>query len=283
MGLLDFSEFGAKKGLSLYDQPEQKGGAGRAAAKKAKSKEDIELEALFDKSYTCPVCDNKLTEKKVRSGKVKLIGSDLMLRARYEQLDPNKYGTITCHKCGYSALDRFFEDITTPQQHLIKENVTPTYKDKPAPDGIYSYDYALEMHKLALFNAVVKKSRSSERAYICLKMAWLCQGKLDSLPEDTPNREAVIAECTADRNELYKNACEGFSTAIQTEPFPMCGMDDMTVTYLIAALNMEVGEYDRALKILSEIIVSSKVKSNLKDKARDLRDEIQDRKLSASR
>lgn len=280
MGLLDFSEFGAKKGMELYDQPVQNGTSGKTAAKKKKTRDEIELEAIFDKSYVCPVCENKFTEKKVRSGKIKLIGSDLMLRARYEQLDPTKYGTVTCHKCGYSALDRFFEGITTPQQHLVKENVTPNYKDKPAPEGIYSYDYALEMHKLALFNAVVKKSRTSERAYICMKMAWLCQGKLESLPEDEPNYDAVVAECKANMKELYKNACDGFSTAIQTEPFPMCGMDDMTVTYLLAALNMEIGEYDRALKILSEIIVNSKVKSNLKEKARDLRDEIQERRLN---
>lgn len=283
MGLLDFSEFGGQKGLELYDQQTQNSAGGKSTAKKKKTRDEIELEAIFDKSYVCPVCENKFTEKKVRSGKVKLIGSDLMLHPKYEQLDSTKYGTVTCHKCGYSALDRFFEGITTPQQRLIRENVTPKYKDKPMPEGIYTYDYALEMHKLALFNAVVKKSRASERAYICLKMAWLCQGKLETLPEDEPNRDAVVEECKTNMKELYKNACDGFSTAIQTEPFPMCGMDDMTVTYLLAALNMEVGAYDQALKILSEIIVNSKVKTNLKEKARDLRDEIQERRLNMSK
>lgn len=284
MGLLDFSEFGAKKKLSLYEEEEQKSKTGGSTGVKVeKSKEDIELEALFDKSYVCPICGNKLTEKKVRSGKVKLIRSDLLLRATYEQLDPNKYGTITCHECGYAALDRFFEGLTQPQKNLIQENVTPTYKNKPAPEGVYSYDYALEMHKLALFNAVVKKSRASERAYICLKMAWLCQGKIESLPEDTPDRDKVLAECKENMKELYKNACEGFSAAIQTEPFPMCGMDDMTVTYLVAALNMEVGDYDIALRMLGEVITNMTVKNNLKDKARDLKEEIQSRKAKAGK
>ena len=278
MGLLDFSEFGVKKELDLYDHPEKKGGAGGAAAQKPKTKEEIELELLFDKSYDCPVCGNKLTEKKVRSGKIKLVGSDYMLRARYEQLEPLKYGTVTCHKCGYAALDRFFTSLTSPQINLIKENVSPNYKDKPAPAGIYSYEYALEMHKLALLNAVVKKGRASERAFICLKMAWLCQSWIESLSEDAPNRDAIIAECNENMKELYKNACEGFATAISTEPFPMCGMDDMTVTYLVAALYMESGEYDKALKMLSEIIASQSVKNNLKDKARDLKDEIQTRR-----
>lgn len=278
MGLLDFSEFGVKKELDLYDHPEKKGGAGGKAAEKPKTKEEIELELLFDKSYDCPVCGSKLTEKKVRSGKIKLVGSDYMLRAKYEQLEPLKYGTVTCHKCGYAALDRFFTSITSPQINLIKENVSPNYKDKSAPEGIYSYEYALEMHKLALLNAVVKKGRASERAFICLKMAWLCESWIESLAEDDPNREAIIAECNENKKELYKNACEGFSTAISTEPFPMCGMDDMTVTYLVAALNMEIGEYDKALKILSEIIVSQTAKNNLKDKARDLKEEIQNRK-----
>ena len=281
MGLLDFSEFGVKKELDLYDQPEKKGGAGGAAAQKSKTKEEIELELLFDKSYDCPVCGSKLTEKKVRSGKIKLIGSDYMLRARYEQLEPLKYGTVTCHTCGYAALDRFFTSITSPQINLIKENVASNFKDKPAPNGIYSYEYALEMHKLALLNAVVKKGRASERAFICLKMAWLCQSWIESLSEDNPDRDAIIAECNENMKELYKNACEGFAAAISTEPFPMCGMDDMTVTYLVAALYMECGEYDKALKMLSEIIANPAVKNNLKDKARDLKDEIQNRKKSA--
>ena len=287
MGLLDFSQFGVK---NLYDQPEKKekakadsagnagAGGNAAAAPKPKTKEEIELELLFPKSYTCPVCGNKFTEKKVRSGKMKLLGTDLMLRARYEQLEPLKYGTAVCHKCGYAALDRFFEGLTAPQKKLISENVTPNYKDQPAPEGIQSYEYALEMHKLALLNAVVKKGRSSERAFICLKMAWLCQSRIENLPEDAPDRDAIIKECQADIKELYKNACEGFATAISTEPFPMCGMDDMTVTYLVAALYMETGEYDKALKMLSEIISSHSAKNTLKDKARDLKEELNNRK-----
>ena len=278
MGLLDFSEFGVKKELDLYDNPEQKGSAGGAAAQKTKTKEEIELEVLFDKSYECPVCGNKLTEKKVRNGKIKLLGSDLMLRARYKQLEPLKYQTTTCHICGYAALDRFFTSLTSPQINLIRENVSPNYKDKPAPEGVYTYEYALEMHKLALLNAVVKKGRASERAYICLKMAWLCESWIESLEEDDPDREKIIAECKENLKELYKNACEGFATAISTEPFPMCGMDDMTVTYLVAALYMETGEYDKSLKMLSEIIANQSVKNNLKDKARDLKEEIRNRK-----
>lgn len=281
MGLLDFSEFGLKgEEISLYDKPQSQGT--NAPVKKVKTKEEIEEEALFDKSFTCPVCDFKLTTKKVRSGKVKLIGSDLILRAKYEQLDPTKYGVVSCPNCGYTALDRFFEGITLPQQRLVKEKVTPNFRYNPEPDGIYTYDYALELHKLALFNAIVKKSRTSERAYICLKMAWLCQGKLESLSPDAWNYEKEAAECKANMKEMYKNACEGFLSAIESEPFPMCGMDDMTVTYLLAALNMEIGEYDKAMKILSEIILSTKVKGNLKEKARDLRDEIQDRKLNGT-
>lgn len=279
MGILSsFKEFGFKEEkMDLYENAEQKA-AKATAAKVEKTKEDIEADALFEKSYTCPVCDAKISCKKVRSGKLKLIGTDFLLRAKYEQLDPAKYGVIVCHSCGYAALDQFFSQITAPQQKLVKEGITPNYKDTPEPEECYSYDYALETHKLALLNAMVKKARNSEKAYICLKMAWLCQGKAETLPEDTPNRAEVLAEIEKDRKELIQNACEGFSKAMETEPFPMCGMDDMTVLYLVAALEMEIGEYEKAQKILSEVIVKAGGNSRLKNKALDLKEEIASRK-----
>ncbi len=276
--LSSFKEFGFKgDDMSLFEHSDQKK-AKQTEKKVEKTKEDVELESLLDRNYTCPVCNAKITARKVRSGKLRLIGTDLLLRAKYEQLDQNKYGVIVCHKCGYAALDSFFDKITDPQRKLIKEQITPGYKDKPEPDGIYSYDYALEVHKLALLNTMVKKARNSEKAFVCLKMSWLCQGKAETLPEDTPNREAVLAEVEKDRKDLLKNACEGFSSAMSTEPFPMCGMDDMTVTYLVAALEMEVGEYDKALKILSEVLVKAGSNPRLKNKALDLKEEIQKRK-----
>ena len=74
--------------------------------------------------------------------------------------------------------------------------------------------------------------------------------------------------------EYLKNALEGFLAARQTESFPMCGMDETTVDYLIAMLSMEFGQDDLALKLVGNIIVSKTANSRMKDKAREAKEII---------
>ena len=55
----------------------------------------------------------------------------------------------------------------------------------------------------------------------------------------------------------------------------MCGMDENTVDYLLAALAMEFGDYFDASKLLSKLITSYSVSNRLKDKARDAKEVLQ--------
>ena len=47
---------------------------------------------IFDKTYTCPVCDKGFKTKTVKTGKVKLISADTDLRPKYQHMDSLKYG-----------------------------------------------------------------------------------------------------------------------------------------------------------------------------------------------
>ena len=83
--------------MNLYEKP-----------KKAEVGEDgkevppvvQEQDFLFDKSFTCPICDREFKSRTVKIGKAKLAGSDLDLRPRYEQIDLLKYDVIMCPTCG---------------------------------------------------------------------------------------------------------------------------------------------------------------------------------------
>ena len=75
-------------------------------------------------------------------------------------------------------------------------------------------------------------------------------------------------------NEFLKNAYEGFAGAIQSESFPMCGMDESTVDFLLANLAMRNKQYDVASKIISKLLISPNCNSRTKDKVRDLKDEL---------
>lgn len=235
-------------------------------------KEVTEEDFIFDKTYTCPVCDKEFKTKAVRSGKSKLLGTDFDLRAKYQGVDSLKYDAILCPHCGYAALSRYFNVITSPQAKLIREKICANYKPQDKEVTAYTYDEALEIHKLALVNCIVKKCRASEKAYLCLKIAWLLRGKKEELPKDTLDYKTITASLEAEETDFMKNSFDGFVNAVSKEDFPMCGMDEQTIDYLIAALSYKTKHYDLASKLLSKIITSRTARSTLKDKARGLKE-----------
>lgn len=272
-GLSKFG-LGSLEDSELFEDEKKAEEKSKAAAKSEVTEEDL----LFDKTYTCPVCDKEIKSKTVRTGKAKLMGTDIDLRARYQGIDPLKYDTISCPNCGYTAVTRFFNGITSPQIALIKEKITSNFKPTDVTQSAVTYKEAVETHKLALVNAIVKKCRASEKAYICLKLGWLLRGQREELQNSDEakddNYEAVISELQDEELEFLKNAYEGFITAVAKEEFPMCGMDESTIDYLLAALAWESKKYDVASKLVSKVITSKMAKNNLKDKARDLKDLI---------
>ena len=149
----------------------------------------------------------------IRTGKVKLLSADTDMRPKYQLVDSLKYDAIVCPKCGYAALSRFFKFVTQGQINLINENITKNFSGLPVTGKIYTYDDAITRHQLALANAIVKKAKASEKAYTCLKMAWLYRGKAETLPKDTPEYDKVIEELSKQETDLLVNAYEGFLSA----------------------------------------------------------------------
>ena len=75
--------------------------------------------------------------------------------------------------------------------------------------------------------------------------------------------------------EFLENAYKGFSEARQSEMLPICGMNGITVDYLVAVLAMRFKDYNVAIKLLSVVITSSGTSPRIKDRARDMKDQIQ--------
>lgn len=268
LGLGNLSE------MKLFEHKEKE----KAEAKKSAAQpvEIKEADLLFEKSFICKVCDKEFKSKMVRTGKVKLIGSDSDLRPKYQHVDSLKYDAIVCPYCGYAALNRFYNYMTDTQAKLIKINISANFKGLKESEDILTYDEAITRHKLALVNAVVKHAKSSEKAYTCLKLAWLCRGKSENLPEDTPNLEKVKKELAAQEKDYIANAYEGFTEAFSKEPFPMCGMDETTMNYLTADLARQIGKYDEALRMIARVITSRDANERIKSKARDMKDLIKE-------
>ena len=165
-GLARFG-LGKLENMELYEAPKKEDGGQEGKPAPAVVQEQ---DFLFDKSCTCPICDKEFKNRTVKVGKAKLSGSDLDLRPRYEQIDLLKYDIIMCPYCGYAALSRFFKFVTSPQAKNIKKTISATFEPQKETKEVYTYDEALERYKLALANAIVKQTKASEKAYICLNI-----------------------------------------------------------------------------------------------------------------
>lgn len=268
---LDSLGLGKLSSMNVYEKEEK---PEKQKKEEQKVVEVTEADLLFEKNYTCPVCDKEFKTKTVRTGKIKLVAADSDLRPKYQTVDSLKYDVVACPYCGYAALNRYFNYMTSAQAKLIKTNISANFKGLGQESDVVTYDEAITKHRLALVNAIVKHAKASEKAYTCLKTAWLLRGKAETLPEDTPNREEEIKKLNAEELEFLENAYNGFLEAFPKELFPMCGMDENTVSYLVADLARRIGKYEDATRWVSKVLVSRNSNERIKAKSRELKDLI---------
>ncbi len=260
-------------GMDIYDEKEKDTERKVSTEEKPSFSEE---DTIFDKTFACPVCDSEFKTKMVKSGKVKLLNLDADLRPVYQFMDPLKYDAIVCPHCGFAALNRFFSYVTNSQAGLIKANISASFKGIKETGGIFTYDDALSRHKLALVNSIVKKSKTSERAYTCLKIAWILRGKAETLPKDTPDYKKLIVAMEQEELDFIAKAYVGFEEAFSKETFPMCGMDEITITLLMAELARKVQRFDEASRWVSRVLISKEANERIKQKARDIKELIKD-------
>ncbi len=256
--------------MEVYDDTETKVKRQKKEEAAAEQHEKTEIDYLFDKTHTCPVCDYEFKSSAVRTGKAKLIGTDTDLRPHYQGVDPLKYDAIVCPRCGYAALGRFFTTITMPQARLVMEQISKKFHATLKLDGVYSYDDAILFHRLALASAVVKRSKLSERAYTCLKTAWLLRAK----QEDPATGEKDKLALHEQEQEFLRSAYDGFNEAMSKENYPICGMDENTMFCMLADIGRRVGHFEEAGRLISRVIVSRNASERIKNKARDIKELI---------
>ncbi len=274
MGLLSgLSSLGLGKleGANIYEEekkPEPK------PVKQPKEEAPFdENDVLFDKSVECPVCGKKFSFRAVRTGKARLLGQDMDLRPKYDKFDPAKYDVIVCPYCGYGCLTKYFTALPTAMVKLLKEGIGGKVHGV-ANNPILSYDDAIQRYQLALASSIVKHAKDSEKAYVCLKMGWIIRGKKEALPLDLEDYDEVMKELNKDENEALKAAYEGFLNARQKENFPIAGMDEITIDYLLAVLAARFEQFDNAQKLISGILMNKTANNRIKDRARDLKEQV---------
>lgn len=267
MGISGFDD------VDIFENPTNAHKAVTEVKKNVAAKHE-ESDMVFEKTVTCVVCNKTFKSLTVKSGKARIIARDSDLRPVFDNFEASKYDVISCPYCGFSALTRYFTPLATVQKKLVLEKISRQVKPFDEHKEKLDFDEAISRYELALVSSVVKMSKLSERAYTCLKIGWLYRSKALEMKNDFLADSDVVAEAEK-REEMYlKKAYEGLSKAVTEEGFPMCGMDEYTVDYILAALAMRFGDDSIARKLVSEIIVSKSASTGIKDKARDLKEEL---------
>lgn len=277
MGLFSgLEKFGIKTDslTDIYEDKEKKAKA-EAEEKAAKEAEEFKEEnCLFSKTYECPVCDVKFSFLAVKSSKLRSVGQADDLRPIYRDFEPLKYDAVVCPSCGYGATSKFFQACMPTHRKRLRAGVQTNFHGIHVSTDKVGYDEAIDRYKLALLSDVVADVKPSRKAYTCLKMKWLISSRLEAERDTMPTEK--IAECIADEKECIENAYQGFSKAYSSESFPICGMDEVTLAYLLASLAFKLGNYQDALKYVTPILTNRNVSSRIKDKALTLKDNIRE-------
>jgi hypothetical protein len=217
------------------------------------------MDFIYPKTYECPVCHREFISFNVKRSKLRVKSRDLDLRTRYHQFDPTPYDVNMCTFCGYSALTTYFDQITDRQAALVKEKITANYTLREYHFPL-SAEQALERFKMAYLCAAIIEAKASVRALLCLKIAWL-QRDISDKPGEM---------------QYLRNALTGFKDAYAGETFPISGMDQQTAQYTIAELLRRVGEFNEAMRWVSNLVTAKGVSAALKERAMEIKDLIRD-------
>jgi uncharacterized protein (DUF2225 family) len=250
-------------------------------AKKNEKKATVEVKTIEEKDFlldhkcTCPICDKEFNTKQIKTGKIKRREPDSDLRPNFEGIDTVKYDVTACPYCGYAALNKEFDHLSPTQRRLIREEVTAKFKPGEVKNGdIYTYDEAIDRFRLALICDMSKRAKLSDKAFICLKIAWLIRGQMKELPKETDADKAILKQKKTEYDAFYKQAYEGFIKAISTEIPPYCGMQTSTLEFMLSNMAIYFKKYDVASKLVANLLGNPSTPSRVKDKSLDLKDKI---------
>lgn len=235
--------------------------------------DDNEKTLLLDRTYTCPICDKKIKVKSVKTNVAKFVGTGPDLRPSHSNINVTKYEVASCNYCGYTALVKDFPNTTQIQRKLLREKIQANYKSREeVPCDSYSVETAISRLKMALLCTVSKAGKESEIGNICLKISWLYQDLVDELSEAEPDYEDKKTAYLAEAHNQAMNAYEHLSKARMEENYPIAGMNESTLDYLLSYFAYEKGEYQTSMQYLSGVVTTRGISPRLKDKCLELKE-----------
>lgn len=208
----------------------------QATAQKKLCIEDM----LYNKKVTCQVCDSTFETPKVRSRYIRVKKIDNDFCKHYETINPLYYEIAVCPVCGFA----FDEDasnvrVRSEQKERARSILTDIWRGHSLKDyrGERSLEQAIETFLLAVLAMDDKQIKSSKKAMVFLKVAWLYRYK-----EDEANEQKYIEKAASLLEHAYET--ENFADK----------RSEINIPFLLGVLNVRLNKYQGAGKWLERVI-----------------------------
>lgn len=217
-------------------------------------------EYTFVVQKPCPVCGKSTRVVKVRS---RLLATqvDNDFCSHYADFNPYYYTIWVCEHCGFATDEkRFLKPMPEKHREILQNFLGKRTVGFGFPE-VRGHAEAVASFKLAIFFAEMLHAPYSQLAGLTLELAWLFRFSGEEEKE----------------RDMMEKAVRLYSESFLREHYPIGGMTDMMVIYLISALYYRLGNVEKATQYLSRIIsdYDSKIQERkLYERARQLWQDI---------
>ena len=214
------------------------------------------VDKTFVVEKICPICEKKMRVVKTRS-RIQVLSRDEDACTHYENFNQYYYTVWICENCGFAADEKTFT-TKIPDRHLqLLRSVLLTRNIKIPFAAERTIENAATAFRLALKYQDIIRGKASKKAKYAHQLAWVY-------------REAGDKE---QETEFLIKAANFYEEALAKEHFPIGELTDNAVVYLIAAIYKRLGQPEKAVPYLSQLIGDQGVREReprVYDKARDL-------------
>ena len=217
------------------------------------------LDKIYKKTIVCPICGQETRINMYKKGTFKIKEQDLDMHVTYEGLNPILYEVYICNHCGYANASKYFDKIKSIDKEIISQFISTKWCPIEIPED-NNLEFAIYLYKLALANRTFyNKPSYGELVVINLRLSWLYKDFGDMIQVEKFRGFAL--DCLL---KAYIN-----------ESMPIGGLFNKSVSsYLISVLYYYKNEFEESMQWLNNVILDRMASEKLKDKARYLKELI---------
>ncbi len=228
-----------------------------------------QLVPLYDKKYTCAICENSFTTKKVRSRFVKVLSYDTDFAPLYADgfENPNYYYVNVCPDCGYSFTDDFSTYFPPGVKQVIEAKISSQWVPHNYGET-RTVQEALNTFKLAAYSSTLKKEKHIVTAGLYMRLCWLYRSN--------ENHDQEM--------RFLKLALKEYTESYSTGDYKGTQVSELRLMYLIGELSRRIGHTQDAVRFFSRVIEKQRqsVEPQIIQMAKDRWQEMREEQAAAS-